>query len=100
MTFITCMSKLEKTDLGWPEFGTTRVFGFKKTWEEAIESLHNNTCDMYEYLYIYAVIEEMEPAIHPDVIRRQFFKWDNEKEGFFEIEEPDFMKHFCNIALG
>ena len=55
---------------------------------------------MWEYLYDYAVVEEMEPGIHPDVKNRWFFKFDREKNGFFRMDEPEEFAHYCNIALG
>lgn len=100
MFFITCFEKIGVDKLGWPDMGDTRVFGFKETLAQAEYALNNNVCDMFEYLYSYAVVEEMHPAIHPAVEGRWFFKWDNEKQGFFAMEEPEEFKHYCNIALG
>lgn len=98
--FITCFQKIDTDKLGWLDMGDSRVFGFKETFEQADSALKNNVCDMYEYLYSYAVVEEMKPAIHPDVENRWFYEYDKEKEGFFPINEPEEFKHFCNIALG
>lgn len=100
MFFITCFSKATTDDLGWLDMGASRVFGYKETFEEAEEALNKNVCDMWEYLYDYAVVEEIGPGIHPDVANRWFFKYDREKDGFFRIEEPEAFSHYCNIALG
>lgn len=100
MFFITCFQKIEIDKLGWLDMGASRVFGFKETFEQAECALNENTCDMFEFLYEYAVVEQMSPAIHPDVEGRWFFKWDNEKQGFFRIDEPKEFLHYCNIALG
>ena len=100
MFFITCFSKVAKDELGWLDMGSTRCFGFKETFEKAEEALNGNYCDMWEYLYDYAVVEEMDPGIHPEVKNRWFFKYDQEKNGFFRMEEPEEFAHYCNIALG
>ena len=89
MFFITCFSKIATDNLGWLDMGSVRTFGF-----------NTNSCDMWEYLYDYAVVEEMHPAIHPEVENRWFYKYDREKDGFFRMEEPEVFKHYCNIALG
>lgn len=99
--FITCFQKIDIDKLGWLDMGASRTFGFKPTFEQAEEALNTNMCDMYEFLYHYAVVEEMEPAIHPDVKNRWFYKWDDEKQGFFRMdEEPKEFASYCNIALG
>lgn len=101
MFFITCFSRIEKDEKGWLDMGAVRTFGFEKTFEDAEESLNTNRCDMFEYLYTYAVVEEMNPGIHPDVENRWFYKWDDERRGFFRMdEEPKEFAHYCNIALG
>ena len=100
MFFITCFSKVAKDDLGWLDMGTSRTFGFKETFEEVEYALNHNVCDMWEYLYDYAIVEEMHPAIHPTVENRWFYKYDREKNGFFSMEEPEEFKYCCNIALG
>ena len=63
---------------------------YKETLEEAEYALNNNTCDMFEFLYEYAVIEEMGPYIHPDVEQEIWFKWDNEKKGFLYKQQEIF----------
>ena len=100
MYFITCFSKCEKDDKGWFDGGVQRTFGFKETFEDAEYCLNNNVCDMYEYLYIYAVIEKMQPAIHPVVEEEIWYQWDDEKRGFFRIDKPDAANGVCNFALG
>lgn len=100
MFFITCFEKVGLDKLGWLDTGAERVFGFVRSFREAKDDLNNNNCDMHEYLYNYAIVEEMKPCIHPEVINAWYFKWDEEKNGFFEIEKPKEFDHFCNISLG
>lgn len=99
--FIACFERVgtdEKTQC--LDLGDCRTFGFKETFEQAERALNENTCDMHEFMYKYAIIEEMKPAIHPDVENRWFFAWDNARKGFFRIEEPKEFEHCCNITLG
>ena len=98
--FITCFSRMEKDEHGWFRGGAQRTFGFRYTLEDAIEALHSNMCDMRELLYDYAVVEEFEPEIHPIALSETWFKWDDEKKGFFEIEKPEVTYGICNHALG
>lgn len=55
---------------------------------------------MHECIYMYGVIENIPSGIHPIVKERYFFKYNQEKQGFFEIEEPKEFKHYCNVAIG
>ena len=100
MFFITCFSKCEKNEKGFFNGGSRRTFGYRETLEAAEESLNKNICDMHEFLYTYAVVEEIGPYIHPDVEREIWFMWDNEKKGFFRIEKPKATYGTCNFAFG
>ena len=100
MYFITCFEKCETDKFGWFDGGSRRTFGYRETLESAEEALNLNICDMREYLYDYAVIEKLGPYIHPDVEAEIWFKWDDEKQGFFRIEKPDPTYGFCNYAFG
>lgn len=103
MWFVTTLEKLELSDGGWPVYGSIRTPLFCTKEEDAIEDLANNRCDMWEYLYEYAVIEFFEPDQMYggfENYRRRWFKFDQEHGGYFEIPEPEFMKHFVGIAIG
>ena len=94
------MKKWKKNKYGFVDFGSERTFGFKETFEKATKALHENYCDMHEGLYQYAIVEEINtPTIHPDVDSKQWFEFDENKEGFFEIEEPNLCKNYCNFAV-
>ena len=99
MFFISAFEHLPKSteDL---RIGDCRAFGYFHEYEDAVQRLHENTCDMHECMYRYAVIEKVWPGIHPYVESRQFFKYDKELDGFFEIDEPETIKRLCNFALG
>lgn len=103
MWFVTTLEKLELSDKGWPSYGATRTPLFCAKEEDAVESVEGNRCDMWEYLYEYAVIEFIEPDQMYggfDNYRRRWFRFDRDSGKYFEIDEPDFMKRFINIAIG
>lgn len=99
MYFITCFSKIDKNEFEL-NMGDVRTFGYYNSFEHADEALKRNRCDMYEYLYGYALIEKIESGIHPIAEERWFYKYDEEKDGFYPIEEPKEFENFINIALG
>lgn len=102
MWFITVVEKMDAhpkiPDL--PDTGETRAFGFFSDKSKAVRSLHENWYDMHESCYDYAVIEEYEEGIFNDTGKRQWFKWDNTRSGFFEIEEPELVKYIRCFAMG
>lgn len=100
MYFITCFQKLGEDELGRFEAGAIRTFGYYEELEDAKNALSENIGDMHECLYEYGVIEEIGEGIHYFAHNRWFFKYDEEKDGFFEIEEPKEVNHICNFALG
>lgn len=94
MYFVTCMEKNGKEIVkGKPDYGDTRTFGYTETYAEAEDALNVNSCDMHEYLYLYAVIENIPEG---KIIRdkdeeenRTWFAYDQERDGFFNIEKPN-----------
>ena len=56
--------------------------------------------ELYEGCYNYAVLEKVDEGICPYCGERYWFKFDRENNGYFEIEEPECVKHICNFALG
>ena len=101
MWFITVFNKIELNSLGWTDFGDSRTWGFYSERETAVQALHENWTDMWETCYHYAVIEFFEEGIsHYEFGSRQWFKFDEELNGYFEIEEPQGVKHLCSFALG
>ena len=71
-----------------------------KMYEWATTALHENRVDMHEGCYEYAVIEKIGYGISANVEERQWFKWDKEKSGYFEVEEPECVRHLTNFAIG
>ena len=74
-------------------------------WDKAsaVDAVHRNVTDMHETIYPYAIIEYLEPGLFPVPKERLWFGWQEEKQGFYEIETPECDKYYpCNftIALG
>ena len=100
MYFITCFQKYEQTKCGVPDVGDYRTFGYYPHKERAIECLHNNNLDIHEDMYDYAVVEKIPMGLYPLADERIFFKWDEEKRGFFEIDGTEFANNFGNYVFG
>lgn len=99
--FITVFEKVE-TDRGWPDIGARRVWGFYTDKEVALKALHENWTDMWETCYDYAVLEPYYEGISGigDREDRQFFEYDADKDGYFEIDEPREVRHVAGFAFG
>lgn len=46
-----------------------------------------------------AVIERIEPGIHPKSEKIAWFKWDKNKSGFFEVDNPIGAGNLSNYAI-
>ena len=100
MYFITVFDKVEPSEKYGAEFGYQRTWGYYTEYETAANALHENITDMHEGCYGYALIEKFGPGIIAHCEERQWFKWDKEQRGYFEIEEPECVKHLVNFAIG
>lgn len=102
MWFVTVVEKMESCDgdPSWAKTGESRCWAFYHDKEKAAQSLHENWTHMHEYFYRYAVIEEYEEGIFGYTGNRQWFKWDEERQGYFEIEEPEGVKRIVCFAIG
>ena len=100
MWFITVMEKCEPDEQFLANLGDKRTWGYFKDHDTAVQALHENWTDMWEFCYDYAVLEKADEGICPNCGERQWFKFDREHNGYFEIEEPECVKHICNFALG
>lgn len=100
MWFITVFQKVEPDPSYFANFGASRTWGYYKDRDEAVLALHENRTDMWEYLYDYALIEKIEEGICSYASSRQWFKYDLEQGGYFEIDEPECVRNVCNFAIG
>ncbi len=100
MWFITVMEKIEPSDQFYALFGDQRTWGYYKDYNMALRVLHGNRTDIWETCYDYAVLEKFGEGISPYCEERHWFKYNRERDGYFEIEEPECVKHLCNFAIG
>lgn len=100
MWFITAMDHLEDDEQFIARTGAQRTWGYYMDKEMAVRALHENWTDMWEYTYDVALLEKFGPGICPECQERQWFRFDRERGGYFEIEEPEFVKCIVNFALG
>lgn len=92
-------SKRTGENLGFPDLSGCQEMGFYYTFEEAKEDMNGNALDIRECCFNYGFILKHYPGVYNDSTfggthnDRWFFKWDDEKHGFYETEEPDIFKH-------
>lgn len=65
---------------------TWRTPGFRYSLEDAKAVVEENMCDIFEYCYKYAVIEELSPHLYPERENVWWYKWDKEKEKYVPTE--------------
>lgn len=78
MWFITTFERIkpntEDEFFNFPDFGHQRTWGYYSECEKAVQALHKNFTDMWECLYDYALIEEIDEGICAYAGNRQWFK--------------------------
>ena len=78
---------------GLPDIGCVNHAGFYYELDTAIQAMNENWCDIQETCYYAGFILCRFPGVYQASLSRMYFLWDNEKEGFFEAEEPEIFKH-------
>ena len=83
--------------LGWPDTGASDTVGFFTDLDKAVQSVTENICDIREAVYDAAFVLCRFPGLYEAVDHeaRLFFRWEPEKEGYVQAEEP---KIFAHIA--
>lgn len=84
----------DATANGWPITGYQKDMGFYYDKQDAIEAMHENACDIRECLFDCGYVIEQHEGLYdcPGSDRRIYFKWDEDRKGFYEAEEPEAMK--------
>lgn len=97
----TVCEKAEKDIYSCMDYGSTRSWGFTVDREKAVRALHENRTDMWEHVYEYAVLEGYDEGTVSDIVDEpQWFKFDREKDGYFEIDTPYGAPTAYGIVLG
>lgn len=96
---IKVMEKLELDKDGYLTFGAERNIGWyrKKKW--AFRCVEHNNCDIHEYTYDYAIIEEVEEGTYGFTPCRWFFKYNSENNKYEPIDEPKFIAQYCGLTM-
>lgn len=93
---ITCLECIEEKNT-WPYFGASSFMGYYTDKDTAINAVKENRCDIAERCYNYAVVEEISEGLYAYPRPRWFFKYDADKDIYFSVAEPEFMKYIANI---
>lgn len=77
-------------NLGWPDRGRSFEPGFYYSLDWAIEAMNQDAGDIRETCYNAGFILCRFPGLYNSATTnaRMYFVWDNEKQGFFQQEEP------------
>lgn len=98
MYFITVFTQYTISERGWPNIGSARTVGYYTNKKDAIDSVLENCCDIFEFTYTYAVVEYIEPGLYNPATERWFFKWNTETSQYDPIDP--FIDNMGNYAFG
>lgn len=76
---------------GLPDTSGFNTTGFYYELDSAIDAMHENRCDIRETVFNYGFILVHWPGVYNNSAteeERIFFEWNEDKEGFYEAEEP------------
>ena len=98
---MTC-GKIGVDDKGCPDFGDTHLVGWYSDKTMAFDAVRENTCDINESCYPYAVIEAVKEGLYSPASTqdRWFFRYIHDKNKYEKISEPDGLEHLCGITMG
>jgi len=94
---ILLFSKIPTLDEhSWPDCGTTDDVGFYYEYETAVQAMHENWCNIQGYMFEAGFILTHYPGLYEAATseNRTYFEWDEERDGFFEKEEPNCFKYW------
>lgn len=78
------------TKFWFPELGRTGGPGYYHDLESAVKAMHENAGDIRETIFNAGFVIAKFPGLYNTMgpEGRIYFLWDEEKQGFFEAEEP------------
>ena len=87
-------------ETGFNNHGSSASVGFYAKREDAVDAMHKNACDIRECFYEYGCIEEVKEGLYGSVPGSvQWFMWNEEKGGFYEIETPKGEENVCGYVI-
>ena len=79
----------------------TRCVGYYSIFEKAEEAVLENTFDIYETCYDYAIIENIPEGIYHYDEKPVWYKWNDVDEKYEKIEQPpEKYKKWTGFAIG
>ena len=82
------------------EFPHARAVGWFSNEAAAKKIIIENHGNIYEVgHYPFAVIEETEEWLYPDIVKEIWFKWDNKKEKYIEVNKPRRFKKYIGFGI-
>ena len=99
--YIYMIKTFEKIEInnGLLDLGDERTVGYYLNLDDAEISVTNNSLDIYENLYEYALIEKLEEGLYPKGLERYFYKYNKEKDTYDLIDEPKEFKSWICLSL-
>lgn len=75
--------------------GAFNGMGFYYNLDDAVIAMHENVLDIRETVFNYGFILCKFPGLYQcaDTEARIFFQWDEERQGFYEADEPECFEH-------
>jgi len=75
-----------------------RTPGWYPDLETAKEVIEGNTCEVHEYCYHFAVIEEVLPGLYPECCNAWWYEWVD--DAYKQIKKPSCYKKMVNFGIG
>jgi hypothetical protein len=100
MYFITILSTLSSDDGKANEVFDWKCVGYVSKFETAEDIVLNNYNDLWQNYYDRCMIEYIEEGIYPKIQKRWFYKYNDDEDGYIQIDEPEMFEHRCSFGIG
>lgn len=98
---LTTLGFKKDSDRDSPDNRRTVAWYPKDEMETVVEGLSENMGDLEEAgYYQWAVIEETHWGLYPHIEACHWFRFDQEKGGFFPCDPPEWAANTCNFGIG
>ena len=77
----------------------SRCVGYFEEYADARKAVCENSCDICETIYNYAVIERLRSGLYPHDQKPHWFKYTG-SNSYEEIETPKFAEHLIGFGIG
>jgi hypothetical protein len=89
----------EKGLFGIADIYDSRTIGYALSLEDAQRWVENNVCDIHEYYYKYAIIEDVAPGFYSSVDSKSiWYKWIDGK--YQKIDKPAQLSQLFGFTIG